>query len=117
MPIDPGTVHLVALLGTLLVEGAGITAWARLWRLRPDRALAAALLVNLVTHTLFWYAQPHFARFGPAGLYGAEIVVVLVEALFYRQRLALTGTTAWLLSFTLNLASFGAGILLWHTWF
>lgn len=114
MLIDPGAVHLVALLGTLLVEGAGITAWARLTRSRPSRALVAALLINLVTHTLFWYSQPTLARFGLAGLYGAEIAIVLVEALFYRQCLALAGLTPWWLSFALNLASFGAGIILWR---
>jgi hypothetical protein len=107
--------HLLALLGTLLVEVAGMAIWARLAYPRPWRATGCAIAVNLVVHTLFWYSQPLFAAAWPFGLYWAELLVVLVEGALYARLLSLPGITPWLLSALLNLASFLAGFWLWQT--
>lgn len=113
MSYSAETFHLIALLCTLTVEGIGMALWARLFYPQPRRAIAIALVVNLVCHTLFWYSQPLFVGWWPAALYGGEFVVVLLEGASYAFLLHLKGITPWLLSFCLNAASFMAGLLLW----
>jgi len=109
-----GIFHLIALLCTLLVEGAGMALWASFAYSRPWYATGCALVVNLIVHTLFWYSQSNFAAEGSWGLYRAELLVVLLEGMVYFRFLSLRGITPWLLSFCLNLASFLAGLLLWQ---
>ena len=109
--------HLLALLCTLFIEGAGIAVWACFAYPHPRRAISCALAVNLVVHTLFWYTQPLFTFAWPTGLYLAEFLVVLVEGLLYARFLKLPGYLPYLLSATLNIASFLAGLLLWQLLF
>lgn len=108
------SIHFIALLCTLLVEGAGMAAWACLVYPHPKRAIACTLITNLIVHTLFWYSQPAFTFRWPLGLYSAELLVALIEGTIYARILKLQGPTPWLLSFVLNTASFFAGLWLWQ---
>jgi hypothetical protein len=114
MAYSEGIFHLIALSCTLLVEGAGMAIWAYFAYARRWYAIGCALIVNLLIHTLFWYTQSSFTELWPLGLYRAELIVVLIEGSAYRYFLSLRGLTPWLLSFSLNLASFLAGLWLWQ---
>ncbi len=103
----------VALLATVVVECSALALWAMFTRRSPAAAGAAALLVNVVVHTLFWRLQDDFAPGGMAALYGAEAVVVLIEAVAYTYLLHLTFGRALLCSLVLNLLSYRGGILVW----
>ena len=115
MHFNAGTVHLLALFCTLVVEGSGMALWASLAYPRPWRAIGCAIIVNLVVHTLFWYTQPIFVADWPFGLYRSEVLVVVVEGALYARLLALSGITPWLLSTLFNLASLLTGLWLWQT--
>jgi hypothetical protein len=114
MSYSAGAFHLLALLCTLIVEASGMALWARLAYHRPGRAVVCTILANLVVHTLFWYSQPFFTFAWPWSLYLEELLIVLLEASIYWRVLTLSGFSAWLLSFFLNLASFLAGLWLWQ---
>jgi hypothetical protein len=117
MTYTPGLFHLLALFCTLGVEVGGMAIWACHAYARPWLAIFCALVTNLLIHTLFWYAQPFFTTHWPWGLYGAELLVVLLEGAIYARCLGLTAITPWLLSFLLNLASLLAGLWLWQLLF
>ena len=117
--LDRTTIHLLALSATVAVEMGGMGLWAWLASMPLLRAITSACLVNLLVHTLFWYAQPLFAGelLGiewPFGLYLAELLVVVGEGALYRRLLTLHSYTPWLLSLLLNAASFMAGLWLWQ---
>jgi hypothetical protein len=112
--LGSATFHLLALLWTVAIETIGIALWARFAYPHPWRAIASCLAVNLVVHTLFWYSQPLFARYGLTALYSAEVLVVVIEGALYAHILARTGVTPWLLSALLNLASYLTGLWLWQ---
>lgn len=114
MVYTEGVFHLIALLCTLLVEGAGMAIWAYFAYTRRWYAIGCALVVNLLVHTLFWYTQSFFSEPWPLGLYRAELLVVVIEGTAYHYLLFLRGYTPWLLSFALNLCSFLAGLWLWQ---
>ncbi|MFF4378547.1 hypothetical protein [Kitasatospora sp. NPDC001547] len=108
----------VALALTLLTEVPVYTAaLQRVGRVRPGRAAAAAVLVNLVTHPLLWWALRHWTD-GPAAAYWTgfalgEAAVCAVEALLLRP---LTGLRPrdplpWVAAGTANAASLLAGLL------
>jgi F0F1-type ATP synthase assembly protein I len=103
----------IALFTTVVVESSGLIVWALVTRRSALAAGAAALLVNVIIHTLFWRLQPAFAPGGLAALYAAEAVVVLVEAVAYIHLLQLTWGRALLCSLVLNFLSYHAGILVW----
>ena len=106
--------HLIALAWTLATETLGMALWARMFYLRPGRAIRYALGVNLLVHTLFWYSQPLLAQNWPWGLYAGEIAVVLLEGWLYRRSLALARLTSWQLSLVLNALSLFSGLWLWQ---
>ena len=110
-------IHLLALLLTLGIEGAGMAllawllpGWRRTWR----RAVLLALALNLVTHTLFWYALPALPLPPESGLPLAEAVVILVEGAVYAATVAQPRWTGWLVSLALNYASWVLSSYIWH---
>jgi len=114
MAYSEGVFHLIAILCTLCVEGTGMALWAYVAYPHRGYAIGCSLVVNLVVHTLFWYTQSIFSAHWPWGLYGGELLVILIEGTAYHYLLSLRGLTPWLLSFSLNLASFLAGLWIWR---
>ncbi|MFD0277143.1 hypothetical protein ACFVHB_24990 [Kitasatospora sp. NPDC127111] len=113
-----------ALALTLLVEVPLYTvALARAGGVRPARAAAAAVLVNLATHPLLWWSLSRCAA-GSAGAGGSgaaywtaftagETAVCAVEAALLRPLTGLRpgGPLPWAASGTANAASVLAGLL------
>ncbi len=114
MTYGSGLYHWLALLVTLVVEGTGMIVWVYVLQLPRARSMLLCLAVNLIVHTLFWYSQPLFLYDWPAGLYRAEVLVILLEGAAYAYGLARRGWHPWLMSLTLNVASAGAGLWLWQ---
>jgi hypothetical protein len=108
--------HAIALVSTLLLESMGMMLLSVLlprqrrgwWR---NGVIAA--LVNLVTHTIFWYSLPLLPFDAASKLCGFEVAIVLVEALLYRRFCGFSGPRALLVSLGLNLLSYNAGGWIW----
>ncbi|MER7757278.1 hypothetical protein [Kitasatospora sp. NPDC097643] len=111
--------YALALALTLLVEVPVYTAaLTRAAGVRPARAAAAAVLVNLATHPLFWWSLRQFSA-GPAAAYWTafglgEAGVWAVEAALLGR---LTGLRPghplpWAAAGTANAASVLAGMVL-----
>ncbi|MFE5585221.1 hypothetical protein [Kitasatospora sp. NPDC056531] len=109
----------VALALTLLTETPVYTAaLTRIGRVRPARAAAAGVLVNLATHPLLWWTLRHWTD-GPAAAYWtgfalSETSVVVVEALLLCPVTGLRprDPLPWIASLTANATSLLAGLLL-----
>ncbi|EFL24512.1 hypothetical protein SSOG_04226 [Streptomyces himastatinicus ATCC 53653] len=116
--------YALALGLTLLVEvplySAALPA---LGRVRPGRALIAAVLVNCLTHPVLWWfltsGFPSAARATgttsaayPVALSLSEGVVWLAEALLLRYGLRLRGPLPYAVALTANAASLLLGLLL-----
>jgi hypothetical protein len=117
MALAPGWMQAAALASTLVVEAAGMALLARRFGAVPRRrAVLYVLGVNLVVHPLFWLGHTRLPVTGPAGLWGAETIVVVVEGLCYAAGLPLSWRNGLALSLLLNLASYSAGLALWAWW-
>ncbi|MFI6847380.1 hypothetical protein OG535_13700 [Kitasatospora sp. NBC_00085] len=110
----------LALALTLLVEVPLYTAaLTRAGAVRPSRAVAAAVLVNLATHPLLWWSLSHGSwSTGSAAAYWTafglgEAAVCAVEAALLRPLagLSLRGPLPWAAAGTANAASVLAGLL------
>jgi len=108
----PGPAYLVALVETLVVEVpiyAVALRWGRL--LAVGRAVAVAVLANLLTHPVVWFVLVHgpvsWWRFGLAEA-GAVLVETAVVWLFTRRDPAAIPVVA-LLALVANTASVLAG--------
>ncbi len=106
----------VALALTLLTETpVYAAALTRIGRVRPGRAAAAGVLVNLVTHPLLWWTLRHWTD-GPAAAYWtgfalSETAVCAVEALLLCPVAGLRprDPLPWIASGTANAVSLLAG--------
>jgi len=79
-------------------------------RLAPlRRGLLAAVVVNLATHPLLWWALSRDVTMGAVVL--AEVCVVLVEGLIVRVVTRRDGLLALLVALGANAASFAVGLL------
>jgi hypothetical protein len=110
-------IHLTALLATLAIEGAGMALLARLvpgWRPAWARAVLLALALNLLSHTIFWYALPHVPLPPETAISVAELVVVVAEGAVYAAVVAHPAWTGWLISLALNWASWVLSSYLWR---
>jgi hypothetical protein len=110
-------IHLTALLATLAIEGAGMALLARLlpgWRPVWPRAVLLALALNLLSHTIFWYALPHAPLPPETAISVAELVVIVVEGTVYAAIVARPAWTGWLVSLALNWASWVLSTYLWR---
>ena len=104
---------------TLLAEGLGMVALLGLARRGCGEALRCAgivVLVNLVSHTTFWFTFPRVSAVLPGGLLAAEVLVVLAEAVPYRLLCRLRAWQALGASFVLNLLSLVLGVEIWSWW-
>lgn len=109
--------HLIALLATLVIEGAGMALLAALlpgWRPRWRRAVVLALALNLVSHTIFWYTLPLIPLSPETAVPLAELVVIVVEGTVYATTVARPSWTGWLVSLALNCASWVLSSYLWR---
>ena len=76
---------------------------------RAGRALLAAVLVNLVTHPVLWWALSREVTLTTVVL--AELCVCVVEAGVIRVLVRRDGALAMLLAVGANAASFGVGLV------
>jgi hypothetical protein len=112
----PSAWHGYALAITLLAEGGGMLVCSLAipsQRARATRNVATAIVLNLVSHTVFWLGLPLLPLEGTTRLYVAELIVVAAEAAAYQKLLSLPPTRVLALSGLLNLSSFALGILCW----
>lgn len=110
-------IQFVSLLVTLAIEGAGMAVLASLlpgWRPRWHDALAAAILLNVVSHTIFWYALPLVPLAPDQALPLAEWIVILAEGAVYAATVARPVWTGWFVSLVLNYASWVLSTYLWR---
>jgi hypothetical protein len=109
-------IHLIAMITTIVVESMGmagvVARWPHTRSARVSPVLIAAGL-NLVTHTVFWYALPLSPLPSTIALYSYELLVVIVEAVAYARWCGFTFWQAGLLSLGLNVASYLSGGLIW----
>jgi len=109
--------QFIALLTTLLIEGLGMALIARLlpgWRGRWARAVALALGLNLVSHTLFWYTLTAVSARGETAILLAELAVVAAEGAVYAVTVAHPWWSGWPVSLLLNGASWVLGSYVWR---
>ena len=109
--------QFIALLTTLLIEGLGMALIARLlpgWRGRWARAVALALVLNLVSHTLFWYTLTAVSARGETAILLAELAVVAAEGAVYAVTVAHPRWSGWPVSLLLNGASWVLGSYVWR---
>ena len=86
-----------------------------IWRKRPwFPVLLTILLMNLVTQPILWFVVKEMRLTVCAFTYVLELIVCLVEAwiLYLVLRKSVNFSEILLLSFAMNLASFGVGLLL-----
>ena len=110
-------IHLIALAATLLIEGAGMALLALLlpgWRPNRRRAVLVALVLNLVSHTVFWYTLPLIPLPTAAAIPAAELAVVAAEGAVYAATVARPPWTAWLVSLALNWTSWVLSAYIWR---
>ena len=111
--LDP--VHGFALGVTLLTEAAGMALLAAL--VAPGRVLRCtlvAVVLNLLTHTLFWFGFPLLRNPTRMGLLAGEAVVVLLESAAYRLLCPFRWRLALAASLLLNLGSLVVGVQVWR---
>lgn len=101
---------VLSLLLTLLLEGLFALAWGI-----RGRDLTLVLLVNLLTNPLAVTAHFLLCRLralpGPPVVLGIETLVVLSEGLLFRS-LGQRISHPWAFALTVNLFSYGTGVLL-----
>jgi hypothetical protein len=102
---------ILTLFVTLLLEGAVVSGYC-VWRKKPLQPLLfSSICINLFTQSLLWIVLSLFFRQYLITLIIAEFLIWMGESvLFYSIRgNRLHFKTAPLLSFAMNLASFGVG--------
>jgi hypothetical protein len=71
-------------------------------------------VVNLVTHTIFWYTLPLLPGEASMRLLAYEMVIVLIEALAYAYFLHYRVGSSLVLSGFLNWVSYTLSVLIWQ---
>jgi hypothetical protein len=110
-------IHLTALLATLSIEGGGMALLAWLlpgWRPRWRAAGLLALTLNLVSHTIFWYALPLLPLPPATAIPVAEGIVIAAEGAVYAATVARPAWSGWAVSLALNYASWVLSSYLWR---
>ena len=100
-------IHLTALVVTLGIEGGGMALLAWLlpaWRPQWRRAVLLALALNLLSHTVFWYALPLLPLPPEQAIPLAEGIVIAVEGAVYALAVARPAWSGFVVSFLLNYA-------------
>lgn len=109
---------IVALLLTVVIETAVLFLTVRFGFKLARRThsnsvlLFAGCCASAGTIPYLWFVLPWFLRSYALLVVGGELLVFLVEAVFYRFVLALGWTRCLLLSFLCNASSAAAGLLL-----
>lgn len=93
---------------------AALTGLVRRGRAQVLRCAGIALLVNLASHTTFWFVFPRVSAALPGGLLAAEGLVVLAEAVPYCLLCRLSARQALGASLLLNLLSLVLGVEIWR---
>jgi hypothetical protein len=108
-----------ALFATLLVECTAMALLSLFWsqqRRRLPANVATTAVVNLISHTLFWYALQWSAEWGASRLYWLELLVVVGEGSLYWWLRRFRFWEACLFSLLFNLLSWWVGVQLWFYW-
>lgn len=114
--IDPGIAYSLALVATIAIEGLVALVYAAVRGERVSRWLTNILLVNLITHPVFWFVMGR--QSGDLSylsiLAVAESAVWLVEAalVYLLDGGRLIFREAIVLSLVFNGISFGVGLVL-----
>jgi hypothetical protein len=109
---------LKALLSTIAVETLVLFLVVRLWFRIQHQVLANALLVfagifcSAATLPYLWFVLPRFLKSYALLAVVGELLVFLVEAVFYNHVLKIGVRRSLLVSFVCNLASVMIGLLL-----
>lgn len=111
--------QIVSLALTIITESIGVVIFSltvKSLRKQIPANLAVVALVNLATHTIFWYTFPLIGGEFLFKIYFFESIIVLVEGFAYHLLCRMRLGTALLASFLLNCLSFYAGYI-WHLLF
>lgn len=84
------------------------------WRPRWRRAVFLAVALNLVSHTVFWYAMPAIPLPPEQAIFLAEWIVIATEGTVYTATVARPAWTGWLVSLALNYTSWVLSMYLWR---
>ena len=117
MLLSAARIHLIALGVTLLSESGGAMLVATCvsgWRLRIKEILIVVLVVNLVTHTIFWYTLPLLPGEALLRLLAYELVIVLIEGMAYAYFLHSRLWISLVFSGFLNWLSYTLVVWLWQ---
>jgi len=87
-----------------------LPGWRPCWR----RAALLALALNVITHTVFWYALPAVPLPPERALPVAEGVVIAAEGAVYAATVARPRWTGWAVSLLLNYASWVLSSYVWR---
>jgi hypothetical protein len=118
MSLLPTRVQLLALAITLLTEScgaAGVAVSSSQLRRPLAQIVKLILLVNLVTHSIFWYTLPLLPGEATVRLFAYEIAITLVEGMIYQRLLRYRFWQGLLVSGLLNALSYSFGGFVW--WF
>ena len=108
--MGPYLVIFCQLIFTILIEGSVMIIWQR-----SKESLGYSVLANLMTNPVLNLILAYLSWQG-VGLYATiwirlalEVIVVIAEAWAYKGMMKLNTNKALLISFVLNLTSFGIG--------
>ena len=108
--MGPYLVIFCQLIFTILIEGSVMIIWQR-----SKESLGYSVLANLMTNPVLNLILAYISWQG-VGLYATiwirlalEVIVVIAEAWAYKGMMKLNTNKALLISFVLNLTSFGIG--------
>jgi hypothetical protein len=96
---------------TILIEGIIVSGYS-LWQKKPlARILLASVIVNFLTQSMLWGVLNLFPDHYLITLFTAEVFIWLIESVFlvFFPGTQLDWREASLLSFGMNMASFGIG--------
>ncbi len=109
---------LMALVSTVAIETLVLFLLVRLWFKIPSRVLSNALLLfaglfcSAATLPYLWFVLPRFLKSYTLLAVVGEVLILLVEAVFYYFVLKLGLRRSLLVSFVCNLASVMSGLLI-----
>jgi hypothetical protein len=118
--VSPLLIHAAALGLTILSEATAMALYLHL-RATPRRELlfcvGSVVVINLITHTLFWFTFPLLPLPFFTRLHGYEILIALVEGAAYWWLWRFSWREALALGVVLNLISYVVGLALWYNLF
>lgn len=107
---------LKALLLTLVIEIAVAIFWLKVifshQNISLVKIISTGILASALTLPYFWFILPAFITNRVFYIISGELLIIIIEALLYRQLLQLKNTQALIVSLLANLASIFLGLIL-----